>query len=52
MSITRVNELQAAEGKNEELYQFLSSLMAYISGCDGCLSSELLRDQAAPTALW
>ena len=45
MSITRVNELQAAEGKSEELYSFLASLMDYISGCDGCLSSELLRSQ-------
>ena len=43
MSITRINEFQAAEDKAEELFEFLNSLTPYISSSDGCLSCEVLR---------
>ncbi|MCM2679055.1 putative quinol monooxygenase [Echinimonas agarilytica] len=43
MTVTRINEFQAAEGKAEELFNFLTSLMSSISSSKGCLSCELLR---------
>jgi len=43
MSITRVNEFKAAENKSEELYEFLKSLVPYISSSEGCTSCEVLR---------
>lgn len=44
MSITRINEFQAAEGKSEELFTFLTSLMLFISSSDGCESCEVLQN--------
>ncbi|MGB0386649.1 MAG: putative quinol monooxygenase [Ardenticatenaceae bacterium] len=44
MSITRINECQAAEGKAEELFEFLNSLVPYISSSEGCLGCEVLRN--------
>ena len=43
MGITRINEFQAAEGKAEELFDFLKSLMPYILSSEGCLACEVLR---------
>ena len=43
MSITRINEFQAAEGRAEELYSFLKSLVPYISSSAGCGGCEVLR---------
>ncbi len=43
MSIARINEFQAAEGKAEELFSFLKSLMSYISSSAGCESCEVLQ---------
>ena len=43
MSITRVNEFSAAEGKSEELYDFLKSLVPYISSSEGCYTCEVLK---------
>ncbi len=45
MSITRINQFQAAEGKSEELFAFLKSLIPYISSSEGCLSCEVLQSQ-------
>jgi len=45
MTIVRVNEFTAADGKTAELFSFLESLVPYISGADGCLSCELLTHQ-------
>ncbi|WP_281558119.1 antibiotic biosynthesis monooxygenase family protein [Thalassomonas sp. RHCl1] len=45
MSITRINEFLAAEGKAEELFTFLKSLMSYISSSEGCQSCEVLQSQ-------
>ncbi len=44
MSITRINEFQAADGKSEELFDFLKSLIPYISASEGCISCEVLRN--------
>jgi len=43
MSITRINEFQAAEGKAEELHEFLKSLRPYIASSAGCEACEILR---------
>ncbi len=45
MSITRINEFQAAEGKAEELFGFLKSLIPHISSSEGCKSCEVLRNK-------
>jgi quinol monooxygenase YgiN len=45
MSITRINEFQAAEGKAGELFVFLKSLIPYISSSQGCLMCEVLRSK-------
>ena len=44
MSITRIYEIGAAEGKAEELYDFLKSLVPHITSSDGCSSCEVLRN--------
>jgi quinol monooxygenase YgiN len=48
MSITRINEFQAAEGKTEELFDFLQSIVPYISSSEGCISCEVLRNSTQP----
>lgn len=45
MTITRINEYQAAENKADILYEFLSSLVPYITSSEGCRSCELLRNK-------
>ena len=47
MSIVRINEFQAADGKAGELFAFLRSLIPYISSSKGCVSCEVLRAQEA-----
>lgn len=48
MSITRINEFQASVGKSEELFDFLKSLVPYISSSEGCISCEVLRNYENP----
>lgn len=43
MHVTRITEFKAAENKAEELYEFLKSLVPYISSSAGCISCEVLR---------
>jgi quinol monooxygenase YgiN len=43
MNITRINEFKATEDKEEKLFEFLNSLVPYISSCEDCLSCEVLR---------
>lgn len=43
MSITRVNEFQSAQEKEEKLFKFLKSLISYITSSEGCISCEVLR---------
>jgi len=47
MNVTRINEFQAAEGKAEELFEFLKSLLPYITSSEGCESCEVLRNKDA-----
>jgi quinol monooxygenase YgiN len=45
MNITRINEFQSADGKSDELYNFLISLIPYISKSKGCISCEVLKQK-------
>jgi len=44
MSITRINSFQAAEGKNEQLFDFLLNLIPHITDSTGNISCEVLRE--------
>jgi len=43
MSITHITEFEAAENQSDALYEFLQSLIPYISSSQGCLSCEILK---------
>lgn len=43
MSVIRITEFQAAKDSAETLYDFLISLIPYISSSQGCVSCEVLR---------
>ena len=45
--ITRINDFQAADGRNEELYIFLNSLAEYITTSERCISYEVLHSVPA-----
>ena len=47
MIVTRINEFQAATGESENLFAFLKSLVPYISGSEGSISCEVLRNASA-----
>ena len=42
MSLTRINELEAADGAVESLHTFLTELLDYLKASEGCLGAELL----------
>jgi len=48
MSVARVGEFRAAEGKADALAAFLASIQPIILGSDGAISCEILRDRADP----
>ena len=45
MTITRINEFTAADGKADELYNFLNSLAPFINGSEGCELYQVLRSE-------
>lgn len=45
MNIIHISEFKAAEGKAEELFDFLKSLIPYISSSEGCNSVEIMRNK-------
>ena len=45
MSVIRMGEMQAAEGKVDELRDFLLSIVPIITGSAGCVSCQLLHSQ-------
>ncbi len=45
MPVVRINEFKSAEGKSQELFEFLQALIPYISGSQGCLACEVLKQQ-------
>ena len=48
MSITRINEFEAAPGKADELHTFLGTIIPYITSSQGCLTCEILRNVEKP----
>lgn len=46
MTITRINEFTAADGKEAELFEFLHELTVYISSSAGNVSCEVLKNQS------
>jgi quinol monooxygenase YgiN len=51
LSITRINHFEAAEGKAEELRQFLKGVITVVQSVDGCLGCRLLQDPEQPRRL-
>jgi quinol monooxygenase YgiN len=49
MSISRIGEVQAREGKTEELRDFLVSIMPGIKASEGCESVRLYQDAENPS---
>jgi len=48
MSVVRVGEFRAAEGRADALAAFLASIRPIILGSEGAVSCEILRDRADP----
>ncbi|WEK52328.1 MAG: antibiotic biosynthesis monooxygenase [Candidatus Kaistia colombiensis] len=48
MSVARIGEFRAADGKGDALADFLASIRSIILGSDGAISCEVLRDRADP----
>ena len=51
MSITRINEFQAQEGKGEALRDLIESFVPLIESSDGCQSCQLLQSQEDSTRI-
>ena len=51
MSVTRINEFRAKEGKADELRAFLTQIVPTIASSTGCLSCQLLQGHENPTRL-
>jgi len=51
MSITRINEFQAQEGKDEALRDLIESFVPLIESSDGCQSCQLLQSLEDPTRI-
>ncbi len=51
MSITRINEFQAQEGKGEALRDLIESFVPMIESSDGCQSCQVLQSQEDPTRI-
>jgi heme oxygenase (mycobilin-producing) len=45
MSVKRIGEVQAKEGRIDDLREFMISILPLIRGSEGCLSCELLQNQ-------
>ena len=48
MAITRINDFQAAAGREQALRAFLRSVIAMIGAAPGCQEVELLVDPGSP----
>lgn len=51
MTITRINRFEAKEGFEDELFEFLRSVISIIQESPGCLSCRLLRSLDSPAHL-
>lgn len=44
MSIKRINYFKSQNGKADQLFEFLNSILPIITNSKGCLSCEILKD--------
>jgi quinol monooxygenase YgiN len=51
MSVTRINEFRAKEGKADALRTFLTRIIPTIASSTGCLFCQLLQSHENPTRL-
>lgn len=51
MSITRINTFTAKPGSEQQLHDFLSSVISVIKSCPGCISCTLLQGAEDQTQL-
>ena len=51
MTITRINQFEARKGFEDELFEFLRSVISIIQSSPGCKSWRLLRSLDGPTHL-
>ncbi len=51
MGITRINHFTAKPGVEKNLHAFLSSVIATIANCHGCISCKLLQGAEDPSQL-
>ena len=49
MSVTRINDFRAKEGKADALGTFLGQVIPSIASSKGCLSCKLLQSQGSPS---
>jgi len=49
--ITRINQFEAKPGREQELYEFLRSVISIIEKSPGCMSCRLLRSADNPAQL-
>ena len=49
MSVYRIGEVQAKEGSNEDLREFLLSIVSTIEASEGCESVQLYQSQDNPS---
>lgn len=49
MSVTRINEFRAIDGRQDELRLALTNLLPSIRASEGCLSVHLLQSESDPT---
>ncbi len=51
MTITRINHFEAKPGSEQQLFEFLQSVIAIIESAQGCRSVQLLRSTDQPAQL-
>lgn len=51
MAITRINNFVAKAGLEQQLYEFLASVVSIVELCAGCRSCRLLRGAEDPSQL-
>ena len=49
--ITRINQFEAKQGREQELFEFLRSVISIIEKSPGCISCRLLRSPDNPAQL-
>lgn len=48
MSVIRIDEFRAAEGRHDELRRALADILTFVSGTDGCESVQIFQSESEP----